>query len=330
MSSKKNILVVGATGLQGRALIRALDRSNTEGIHILALTRTPTSAGAQSLAKEYPSLISLVQGDLNSAESLRAVFDSSGEGVWGVFCVLGFPGLGVNADAEEKQGKLIADLALEYNVSAFVFSSAERGGEYYDDQTTFDTRAKVNIERYIRALGHRGLAWTILRPGFFMENYDGLIGAIAVGVLKYGLKPTTTNRMVAVDDIGAVAAAIFNDLDRYASQIMVVSGEITTMSQQDKAYREATGKYLPSIPKPIAKLVIALNVHTRELLNDLERKHEARETGLCPEVVEQTAAAMTAHPGMLTIQGWAKSRGGSSARKGWNQLSIMSILTGGQ
>lgn len=36
----------------------------------------------------------------------------------------------------------------------------------------------------------------ILRPGFFMENYGGTIGSIAVGVLKKGLKPTTTNQLV--------------------------------------------------------------------------------------------------------------------------------------
>ncbi len=29
-----------------------------------------------------------------------------------------------------------------------------------------------------------------------MENYDGKIGAITVGVLKKGLKPTTTNQLV--------------------------------------------------------------------------------------------------------------------------------------
>jgi hypothetical protein len=29
-----------------------------------------------------------------------------------------------------------------------------------------------------------------------MENYDGKIGSIAVGVLKKGLKPTTTSQLV--------------------------------------------------------------------------------------------------------------------------------------
>jgi hypothetical protein len=32
-----------------------------------------------------------------------------------------------------------------------------------------------------------------------MENYDGKIGSIAVGVLKKGLKPTTTSQLVVSD-----------------------------------------------------------------------------------------------------------------------------------
>lgn len=69
---------------------------------------------------------------------------------------------------------------------------------------------------------------SILRPGFFMENYDGFIGAITVSVLKSGLKPDTTVQLVvslpydvcqfartkgfsfqAVDDIGRIAAKVF-------------------------------------------------------------------------------------------------------------------------
>ncbi|KAJ7463924.1 NAD(P)-binding protein [Mycena latifolia] len=341
--SKKNILITGATGLQGRALIQALQKSKgepgvgpeSESFHVLALTRTASSPAAQDLAAAHPGLVTLVQGDLESAEAIRKIFeDAKAEsgGIWGVFCVLAFPGLGANADGVEKQGKIVADMALEYGVSAFVFSSAERGGEYYDDNFELDGRAKVMIERHIRALGEKGLPWTFLRPGFFMENYDGLLGAIAVGVLKYGLKPTTTNRMVAVDDIGDVAAAVFRDPSKYASQILIVSGEVTTMSQQEESYQKATGKQLPSIPKLLARIVIALNAHTKELLADLERKHDARETGKCPEVVDQTAAAKEAHPAMRTLYAWAQQRAGQGAvqKKNWNKLSVFSILTGRQ
>ena len=108
---------------------------------------------------------------------------------------------------------------MEYGVSAFIFSSVERGGESYDDKLTLDRAAKVKIERHVRSLGEKGLRWTyvleallesissdltscihrnrILRPAFFMENFDGTIGNITTTVLRVGLKPTTKLQLIA-------------------------------------------------------------------------------------------------------------------------------------
>ena len=37
----------------------------------------------------------------------------------------------------------------------------------------------------------------ILRPAFFMENFDGTIGNITTTVLRVGLKPTTKLQLIA-------------------------------------------------------------------------------------------------------------------------------------
>ena len=236
--STKTILVLGATGKQGGSLVDALRPAEANGgneFQLLSLTRNPTSPSAQRLASEPH--VKVVQGNLDSPESIRQVFDNAGGkgSIWGVFVVLAFPGLGANADGEERQGivrvriflssvpaansvivpQLIADLALEYGVSTFIFSSVERGGESYDDQLTLDRAAKVKIERHVRSLGERGLRWTyvcfqpspwlslngvcvvrILRPAFFMENFDGTIGSITATVLRCGLKPTTKLQLI--------------------------------------------------------------------------------------------------------------------------------------
>jgi len=55
---------------------------------------------------------------------------------------------------------MLADLALEYGTSVFVYSSVERGGEINDDKLVLDRRAKVRIERHIKQLGDNGLPWT--------------------------------------------------------------------------------------------------------------------------------------------------------------------------
>ncbi|KAJ7208085.1 hypothetical protein B0H12DRAFT_1205998 [Mycena haematopus] len=324
----KLILVAGATGKQGRALIHALHLGDRESniepeFHILALTRTASSPAASALATWNPP------------DDLRKIFEDAKKergGIWGVFCALAFPGLGASADSEEKQGKTLADISAEYRVSSYIFSSVERGGEYNDGNAKLDRLAKVMIERHVAHLGNQEgfLGREILRPGFFMENYDNKIGSIAVGVLKRGLKPTTTNQLVAVEDIGHVAAAVFQNPQNYASQILVVSGEASTMVQQEESYRRATGKQLSSIPAWLALPLISLNSHTKALIEDIERVHEARTSGKCPEVAEQTAAAMKAYPKMQTFEQWARQRVGKPPVRGkdWNQVSIAKLATG--
>ena len=105
----RHILVVGATGKQGRALIEALrPTSDSDDIpfRVLALTRSASSPSAQRLVQERH--VQVVEGDLDSAESLRKVYENANSlgGIWGVYCVLAYPGLGANADGEERQGKV--------------------------------------------------------------------------------------------------------------------------------------------------------------------------------------------------------------------------------
>lgn len=108
---RRNILVTGATGKQGAALIRALvqppvpDPANE--YYIYALTRDDSTPGAQQLAQIGENVL-LVKGDLDAPESIFTIFENakSEGGIWGVFAVLAFPGLGVDASGEEAQGKV--------------------------------------------------------------------------------------------------------------------------------------------------------------------------------------------------------------------------------
>jgi NAD(P)-dependent dehydrogenase (short-subunit alcohol dehydrogenase family) len=105
----KHILVVGATGKQGRAVIEALRPtadSDEIPFRVLALTRSASSPSAQSLVQERH--VQVVEGNLDSAESIRKVYEDakSSGGIWGVYCYLAYPGLGANADGEERQGKV--------------------------------------------------------------------------------------------------------------------------------------------------------------------------------------------------------------------------------
>jgi len=220
-SVRRNILVTGATGKQGTALVKALIHSTTPDTepqyHIFALTRKASSPNAALLQSHEQ--VTLVEGDLDNPTSISKIFEEAKVkgGIWGVFAVLAYPGLGANADGEERQGKMIADLALQHGVKAFVYSSAARSGPKYEAGLTLSGAAKREVEDHCKLLGEKGLDWTyvsitwqqevtnlclsLLRPGFFMENFDNFIGSIGVSVLKAGLRKET--------EIGLIVRPLF-------------------------------------------------------------------------------------------------------------------------
>jgi uncharacterized protein YbjT (DUF2867 family) len=107
----RNIFIAGATGKQGQALIRALllpTAGPDGGWHVYALTRKASSPAAKRLTETYPSNLAVVEGNLEERESISKVFEDvkSDNGIWGVFCVLAFPGMGADASGEERQGKV--------------------------------------------------------------------------------------------------------------------------------------------------------------------------------------------------------------------------------
>src|SRR6516225_4648530 len=82
------VLVAGATGRQGGAVIRHL---LPKGWKVRALTRSPKSAAAQKLQRQG---IEVVHGDLEDAASLEAVV----RGVHGVYSVQDFWSVGARGE----------------------------------------------------------------------------------------------------------------------------------------------------------------------------------------------------------------------------------------
>ncbi|CZT45187.1 uncharacterized protein RSE6_05475 [Rhynchosporium secalis] len=340
---RRNILVTGATGKQGLALIKALlpttETSSPVGeiqaeqhtYHIYALTRNITSPAAQHLSSSSQNL-TVVEGNLDQPDSIRKLFnDAKGDGgIWGVFAVLAFPGLGAEADGEERQGKMLADIALEFNVGCFVYSSAGRSGPEYEDRLTLSRLAKRNVERYCVELGERGLKWTILRPGFFVENFGGFIGRITASVLKSGLDADTTVGLIATEDIGNVAASVFRDHEKYRSKFLLVIAEFVTMDQMYASYQRAKGKPMPSIPWVFGKLLLKFNKATQELMEDIKGSHHARTSGQYPSSVAERELALEAYK-MKSYEEWlAAGKDGKENQPGWNQVSLAKLLTGKQ
>ncbi|KAI9039311.1 NAD(P)-binding protein [Aspergillus affinis] len=326
----KAILVTGATGQQGASLIAALrpsEATNTAAeYHVLALTRSKFSPSADHLSREEH--VSVVEGDLNDRASVTRIFEDAnkgeGGGIWGVFMVLAFPGLGKNADGEETQGKLLADVALEYGVSAFVYSSALRSGPKYDDELKLSGKVKVSVERHVKQIE---LPWVVVKPGFFMENFSGILGALAVNLMQTGLKPETRLDLVAADDIGRVVAAVFKNFSECASREMIIISESLTSSQIEEQYRPTTGVIVSYVSPYLARLVLKVNADTQKLVQTINDTHDRSVNGKYPERETEIQISKDVYPQRTTFQEWV-NRTDSKTKEGWNRLSLFGLLTG--
>ncbi|KAK3065054.1 hypothetical protein LTR53_018297, partial [Teratosphaeriaceae sp. CCFEE 6253] len=106
MATTRKLLVTGATGKQGGALIRALLSKPSQPFEIYALTRNKTSGTAQALASK-PN-VHVIQGDFSDP---TAIFKQV-EKPWGLFSVT----MPMNATKEEAQGKAMTKAAFEAGI----------------------------------------------------------------------------------------------------------------------------------------------------------------------------------------------------------------------
>lgn len=160
----KNLLITGATGNQGGAVIEAL--ANNPDFTLLAQTRNGTGSGADKLRSKGQN-IKIVEGHQDDAAALfKTAQEVAGGPLYGVYSVQISMGKGVTYDGEIKQGQDMVDESVKAGVKHFVYSSVERGGDEASWSTEtpiphFQTKHKV--EHYLR--DHAGsMGWTILRP----------------------------------------------------------------------------------------------------------------------------------------------------------------------
>jgi len=223
--SGKVILVAGATGQQGGATARHL---LANGWQVRALTRDPNKPAAQALAQAGAEVVT---GDNED----RASLDAALQGVYGVFAVQPFWGIGVEGEA--RQGKLIAEAAKAANVQHFVYTSVG-GAERNTGIPHFES--KWQVEQHIRSLD---LPATILRPVAFMDNYNWNRAAILNGTFfGLGLRPDKAQQIIAVDDIGTIAAVAFERPEEFVGKAIEIAGDELTEPQIAATFSRVIGR----------------------------------------------------------------------------------------
>jgi uncharacterized protein YbjT (DUF2867 family) len=155
-TNKKLIAVVGATGQQGGAVVRALQDGHQ--FKVRALTRNP--AKHRELADE------VVQADLNRPETLRAAF----EGAHGVFLVTNFWGEGSD---EVEQATAAIRAAKHARVKHLVWSTLPNvegisGGKLHVPHFT----GKAKVDRVVKEAGFPNHTFVI--APFYYQNLIGV------------------------------------------------------------------------------------------------------------------------------------------------------------
>lgn len=234
--SKKIILVFGATGQQGGAVVKALSGS---GFTIRAATRNPASQKAKALAQNG---IELVNADFGDESSIKQAL----QGVYGVYSVHNMTG---GLKVEEEQGKSLATLSKQAGVQHFIYSSVG-GAERKTGIGHFES--KWHVEEYIREIG---LAHTIIRPVSFMENFVSYPPLILFSLLRSSLNNRKL-QMIAVEDIGKWVVLAFVRPEQYLNQNIEIAGDELSYSEIQAAWKKVKGKKQFAILLP--KFVISM------------------------------------------------------------------------
>ncbi|OBT70342.1 hypothetical protein VE03_00326 [Pseudogymnoascus sp. 23342-1-I1] len=248
-TTPKTVLVIGATGKQGRAVIEnILASSQTPSFNIVAVTRDAESRKAQKLAA-HPN-VSVIEGDLANVDD---IFNKAGS-VWGVYSVQ------INSDVEEQQGKAIVDAAVMHGAHHFVYSSGDRGGsERSPTNPTYvkNFAAKHAIEKHLQQRSEKSpqqMTYTILRPVTFFENLTTDIHGKGFARMweQMGSKKL---QMVSTKDIGWFAAQSFLQPDKYKNAALTLVGDELTQPEANVIYKKVIGQSMAMTACPVASAV---------------------------------------------------------------------------
>jgi uncharacterized protein YbjT (DUF2867 family) len=253
----------------------------TAGIPVRALTRNPDKPEARALVGHGTAV---VRGDLNDPISLTRALEAV-DSVYSVQASTGGP------EAELREGVNLISAAARQRLSLFAYSSVGSA-----DQNTgiphFDSKAQIE-ERLRRS----GLPWVILRPVFFMENWLGMRQAIDGGMLALPLKPETRLQMIAVDDIGIVAAKAFQHPGHWRGRTMELAGDELAMTELVSALERMAGR-------EVLYQQVPWDQWEEQVGPDLARMWRwFEEVGYHADI----AAARSEHPILMSFERWLKN-----------------------
>jgi uncharacterized protein YbjT (DUF2867 family) len=261
-TDRKLIAVVGATGQQGGAVVRALRAGNE--FKVRALTRNPGKH--RELADE------VVEADLTRPETLASAFN----GAYGVFLVTNFQEHGAN---ELKQATAAVRAAKDAGVKHFVWSTlpdveAISKGKFGVPHFT----GKAKVDRIVKEAGFANHTFVI--APFYYQNLIGVLGPQKQPNGSAGwtlpLDPTVRSiHMADITELGGIVAGAFAHPEQAGNgEYLPLVGDflsfneiIDTLKQQGHNFsfhqvpKEVFSGFFPGAPE-IAEMFAYFQAHT--------------------------------------------------------------------
>ncbi len=305
MGEKKIIAVVGATGMQGGGLVRAIVKDKGGEFAARALTRKTDSDKAKAMTKLGAEVVA---ADLDDVESLKRAF----AGAYGAFCLTNF-WEHFSPERELAQAKNMAQAAKAAHVKHVIWSTLEDTRKWVP---LSDNRMPTLMDKYKvphfdakgeadRLFTESGVPTTLLLTSFYWDNLimfgmgpkKGPDGKLAF-TLPMGDKKLPG---IAAEDIGKCALGVFKNGREYMGKTVGIAGEHLTGAQmaagltkilgQEVRYNAVTPEAYRSFGFPGAE----------DLGNMFQFKRDFQEAFCGPR---NPAVAKALNPSLQTFEQW--------------------------
>jgi uncharacterized protein YbjT (DUF2867 family) len=285
---RQRILVTGATGAQGGSVARHLLARGRFAVR--ALTRDPRSEAAQELRAAGAEV---VRGDLGDRDSLvAAMLDCHG--------VFGLTNFWEHFEREREHGENLIEGVAASGVRHFVMSTLP---DYYrlsgGELSVPHCDLKARLEEKARGMG---LPATFVHVAFYYENFFSFFPPQAQDGGGYGFgfpQGDTPLAAISVEDVGGVAAAVFEQRDRFLGKTVGVVGDDLPPAAYAASMTRLTGRQVTYSHVPREVFASFGFAGAEELANmfDCQRR-------LIPQRTADLAMSRELFPEIRTFESW--------------------------
>lgn len=290
-SEVRTIVVCGATGKQGGAVVNSLLKAG--GWNVVAIARNPEGAPAQALSERG---VEIRQADLLDGPSLTRAF----EGAYGVFGVTTplTPKGKIDTEQDRRHGFNIADACAATGVQHLVLSTvlyindAQRAVPY--------VQSKQTVEEYVIT---SGTPFTFLRPASFMDEIGGEFLPVKKDVITGQADGDAKVPYIACQDIGRFARLAFDDHATFRGRKLNLVGDFLSGDELAEVLTRVYGRpHRHKVPPRWLMWIFA-----REWMS-LRRQFEEWGREPHPEVMLQAVEeSRRLLPEMLTFEGYLRT-----------------------